>query len=161
MQHGRPLCCRWHQGAAFVISGPDASALPQTPSQFHRSDRAAIAKRYGLLTNTLVSWIKTLAFVRNISAHHARLWNAGIINQPLVPKPFEAPQLVHIGSDLERRTRVYGAAAVASYFVRRINRGTSWPSRMKAHWQAFPAMPFASPIQGGFLAGWDAEAIWA
>jgi hypothetical protein len=161
MQHGRPLCCRWHQGAAFVISGPDASALPQTPSQFYRSDRAAIAKCDGRLPDTLVSWIKTLAFVRNISAHPARLWNAGVINQPLVPKPFEAPHLVDIGSDLERRTRVYGAAAVASCFVRRINPVTSWPSRMKGHWQAFPVMPFASPIQGCFLTGWDAEAIGA
>lgn len=91
----------------------------------HPNDRAATGKRYGLLPNTLVSWIKTLAFVRNISAHLARLWNAGVINQPLVPKPLEVPHLVHIGSDLERRTRVYGAAAVASYFVRRINSGTS------------------------------------
>jgi hypothetical protein len=67
---------------------------------------------------------------------------------------------VHIGSDLERRTRVYGAAAVASYFVRRINPGTSWPSRMKAHWQAFPIMPFAVPAQGGFLPNWNQETIW-
>ncbi len=126
----------------------------------HPNDRAAIAKRYSLLPNTLVSWIKTLAFVRNTSAHHSRLWNAGIVNQPLVPKPFEAPSLVHIGSDLERRTRVYGAAAVASYFVRRINPGSSWPARMKAHWHAFPGMPFAGPVQGGFLPGWEAEAIW-
>lgn len=145
----------------MAVEAWDFGTLSWLLEMAHPNDRAAIAKRYGLLPNTLVSWIKTLAFVRNISAHHARLWNAGIINQPLVPKPFEAPPLVHIGSDLERRTRVYGAAAVASYFVRRINPGTSWPSRMKAHWLAFPAMPFASPIQGGFLAGWDAEAIWA
>lgn len=45
--------------------------------------------------------------------------------------------------------------------ARRINLGISWPSRMKAHWQAFPVMSFGSPIQGGFLAGWDAEGIWA
>ena len=126
----------------------------------HPNDRAAIAKRYGLLPDTFVSWIKTLAFVRNASAHHSRLWNAGIVNQPRVPKPFEAPTLIHIGSDKVRRTRVYGAAAVASYFVRRINPGSSWPRRMKGHWQAFPTMPFASPAQGGFLAGWDTEAIW-
>jgi len=110
--------------------------------------------------NTLVSWIKILAFVRNTSAHHSRLWNAGIINQPLVPKPYEAGPLVHLGSARERRTRVYGAATVANYFVRRINPGSSWPGRMKAHWYAFPAMPFAGPAQGGFLPGWDAEAIW-
>jgi len=45
------------------------------------NDRAATGKRYGLFPNTLVSWIKTLAFVRNISAHNARLWNAGIISR--------------------------------------------------------------------------------
>ncbi|PJG44947.1 DNA-binding protein (plasmid) [Sphingobium sp. LB126] len=127
----------------------------------HPNDRAAIAKHYGLLPNTLVSWIRTLAFVRNICAHHSRLWNAGIINQPLVPKPFEAVRVVHIGSDPERRNRIYGAAVVASYFVARINPGSSWPARMKAHWQAFPVMPFALPPQGGFLAGWDQEAMWA
>ena len=145
----------------MAVEAWDFGTLSWLLEMAHPNDRAAIAKRYGLLPNTLVSWIKSLAFVRNISAHHARLWNAGIINQPLVPKQFEAPQLVHIGNELERRTRVYGAAAVASYFVRRINPGTSWPSRMKAHWHAFPAMPFAIPAQGGFLQGWNQEAVWA
>ena len=32
---------------------------------------------------------------------------------------------------------------------------------MKAHWLSFPEMPFASAAQGGFLEGWDQEAIWA
>ncbi len=144
----------------MAIEAWDFGTLSWLLEMAHPNDRAAIAKRYGLLPNTLVSWIKTLAFVRNIGAHHARLWNAGIINQPLVPKPFEAPLVVHIGSNLERRTRVYGAAAVATYFVRRISPGTAWPLRMKAHWQAFPAMPFATPAQSGFLPGWAGEAIW-
>lgn len=126
----------------------------------HPNDRFAIAKRYNLLPDTLVSWIRCLAFVRNISAHHARLWNTGIINQPQVPKPFEAPRMVHIGLDVVRRSRVYGAAAVASYLVKRINPGSSWASRMKAHWLGFPVMPFAAPAQAGFLPNWDQEAIW-
>ncbi|MGT2516234.1 hypothetical protein ACVOMT_20370 (plasmid) [Sphingomonas panni] len=56
---------------------------------------------------------------------------------------------------------IYGAAAVASYLAKRINPGTSWSGRMKAHWLSFPEMPFASAAQGGFLEGWDQEAIWA
>ena len=99
--------------------------------------------------------------MRNISAHHSRLWNTGIINQPQVPKAFEAPRMVHIGNDVVQRNRVYGAAAVASYLAKRINPGTSWSGRMKAHWLSFPEMPFASAAQGGFLEGWDQEAIWA
>jgi hypothetical protein len=31
---------------------------------------------------------------------------------------------------------------------------------MKDHWLAFPAMPFASAAQGGFLPGWDQEGVW-
>ena len=63
--------------------------------------------------------------------------------------------------DFKRRSRVYGAAAATSYLIKRINVGTSWASRMKDHWLAFPGMPLASATQGGFLPAWDQEAIWA
>jgi hypothetical protein len=78
----------------------------------------------------------------------------------LMQRPFEAPQVVHIGTDFKRRSRVYGAAAAASYLIKRINVGTTWAGRMKDHWLAFPGMPFASATHGGFLLGWDQEAIW-
>lgn len=144
----------------MAVEAWDFGTLSWLLEMAHPNDRFAIAKRYGLLPDTLVSAVRSLAFVRNICAHHARLWNAGIINQPKVPKPFEAPQLFHIGSDVRRRSRVYGAAAVTSHFIKRINAGTTWANRMHAHWLAFPAMPFARPEQGGFLPGWDQEAIW-
>lgn len=145
----------------MAVEAWDFGTLSWLLEMAHPNDRFAIAKRYGLLPDTLVSWIKTLAFVRNISAHHARLWNTGIVSQPQVPKQFEAPHLVHIRSDVVRRSRVYGAAAVASYLVKQIHAGSTWSGRMKAHWLGFPVMPFVTPAQGGFLPGWDHEAIWA
>ena len=145
----------------MAVEAWDFGTLSWLLEMAHPNDRFAIAKRYGLLPDTLVSWIKSLAFVRNICAHHARLWNAGIINQPKVPKRFEAPHVLHIGTDPKRRTRVYGTAAVASYMIKRINPGTSWPSRVQAHWSAFPAMPLADASQGGFLLDWDQEKIWS
>jgi abortive infection bacteriophage resistance protein len=144
----------------MAVEAWDFGTLSWLLEMAHPNDRFAIAKRYGLLPDTLVSWIKSLAFVRNMSAHHSRLWNAGIINQPKVPKPFEASQIVHIGSKVARRSRVYGAAAIATYLVKRINAGSSWGRRMKAHWLAFPVTSFASAAHGGFLQEWDQEAIW-
>ncbi|PAK75169.1 Abi family protein [Acetobacter fabarum] len=126
----------------------------------HPNDRFAISERYGVLPDTLVSWIRCLAFIRNICAHHARLWNTPVINQPLVPKQQEAPTLVHIGAAVMRRTRVYGAAAVAGYLVKEISQGTSWNDRMKSHWLAFPSMPLANHAQGGFVNDWNREEIW-
>ena len=145
----------------MAVEAWDFGTLSWLLEMAHPNDRFAIAKRYNLLPDTLVSWIKSLAFVRNISAHHSRLWNTGIINQPQVPKAFEAPRMVHIGNDVVQRNRVYGAAAVASYLAKRINPGTSWSGRMKAPWLSFPEMTFASAAQGGCLEGWDLEAIWA
>ncbi|MCW4578935.1 MULTISPECIES: Abi family protein [Acetobacteraceae] len=126
----------------------------------HPNDRSTIAKQYGLLPDTLVSWIRCLAGVRNLSAHHSRLWNTGMVNQPAVPKPFEAATLVHIGTAPVQRTRVYGAAAVASYLVKKLSARTSWSGRMRDHWIAFPRMPLANATQGGFLAGWNTLPIW-
>lgn len=126
----------------------------------HTSDRYMIAKQYGVLPDTFVSWIKCINSVRNISAHHSRLWNTSMKHQPSVPQRFEAPTVVHIGKRTVHRTRVYGAAAVASYLVKKLSPGTSWSSRMKDHWLAFPTTPLINPTQGGFLPGWDGEAIW-
>lgn len=127
----------------------------------HPQDRAAIARRYAVLPNVLVSWIRTLALIRNISAHHARLWNAGIVHQPKVPQGPETAAVHHIGGDVARRNRVYGATVIAYYLARRIAPGTSWGSRMKEHWLDFPVMPHANLAQAGFLPGWEREAIWA
>jgi len=144
----------------MAVEAWDFGTLSKLLEMAHLSDRFAIAARYGLLPDTLVSWIKALAFVRNICAHHGRLWNTGIVNQPKAPKPTEAPDVAHIRTDPIQRSRVYGAASAASHLVKRIHAGTTWSGRMKAHWLAFPAMPFAHAAQGGFLPGWDQEAIW-
>ena len=40
-----------------------------------RSDIAAIAKFYSLPPDTFCSWLHTINYVRNLCAHHARLWN--------------------------------------------------------------------------------------
>ncbi|WP_235075345.1 Abi family protein [Asaia sp. SF2.1] len=125
------------------------------------SDRFAIASRYGLLPDTLVSWIKALAFVRNICAHHGRLWNTGIVNQPKVPKIDEAPGVLHIRSASIQRSKVYGSSTVASHLVKKINPSTSWSSRMKKHWLHFPKIPFVSAEHGGFVSKWEVEEIWS
>lgn len=144
----------------MAVEAWDFGTLSWLLEMAHPNDRYAIAKRYGTLPNTLVSWVKCLAFVRNICAHHARLWNAGIINQPKVPQQTEAPDVFHIGREFKCRSRVYGAAVVAGYLVKRINGGTTWTIRMRDHWRAFPATPHVDILQAGFADQWDRQSIW-
>ena len=80
-----------------------------------------------------------------------------MINQPLVPKANEAVPVGHIGADVHRRTRVYGAAVIAAYLVRQIHPTTSWVMRMEAHWQDFPALPHAGTDHAGFFQDWEMQ----
>jgi len=45
-----------------------------------------IAKRYGVHDHVFESWITALNAVRNICAHHGRLWNREFGYKPLIPK---------------------------------------------------------------------------
>lgn len=45
-------------------------------------DRRAISEVYGLHPKTLVNWLHVLTYVRNICAHHARLWNRQLAIRP-------------------------------------------------------------------------------
>jgi abortive infection bacteriophage resistance protein len=40
-----------------------------------KSDQKRVAYRYGLQPSTLRSWMHHLVYVRNLCAHHARLWD--------------------------------------------------------------------------------------
>ena len=45
------------------------------------SDKTAIAQKYRVTAKQLEQWLRSLNFIRNVSAHHSRLWNANILEQ--------------------------------------------------------------------------------
>ncbi|MBT4003151.1 MAG: Abi family protein [Chloroflexi bacterium] len=51
-----------------------------------------IAKEYNLHSSTLISWLHTLTNIRNISAHHARLWNRVLPIRPGIPSSKYHPE---------------------------------------------------------------------
>ena len=53
-------------------------------------DKERIAAKYGLHSwKTMASWLRTINHVRNIAAHHSRLWNNNLVDQPKMPEPGE------------------------------------------------------------------------
>ena len=54
--------------------------------QTHYSDQIALAKIMGLHSTVLVSWLHTFTYVRNICAHHSRVWNRELAIAMTVPR---------------------------------------------------------------------------
>lgn len=48
-------------------------------------DKRDIAGRFGIHPGVMGSWLHTLVYVRNICAHHARLWNRELAIAPRLP----------------------------------------------------------------------------
>lgn len=64
-------------------------------SHMHKPDQKAVGTRYGVQAYYLVSWVHHLVYVRNICAHHARLWDRIWAIKPQLPtsREWSAPLL--------------------------------------------------------------------
>ncbi len=127
-------------------------------------DNAAIASYYGIVKPELFStWVRTLAFVRNVSAHHSRLWNKPLVAQPRPPKVGDVPLLDHLatlGAPPGGLDRLYAAAAIARLFQLTISPSSTWGARFVAHMATFPNAPGISLAQAGFPQGWEQLPLW-
>lgn len=83
------------------------------------ADRTAIANRYNVPVTVMESWAHSLNIVRNICAHHARLWNRELRVSPKIPRSMEFPSF---SSD----RRFAPVAAVISYLLRTVGHGSGW-----------------------------------
>lgn len=125
------------------------------------ADQDTLARKYGLPRRELLtSWVRTLTFVRNVCAHHGRLWNRALIDQPKPPRPGEIPELDHLARDRFAQERLYAAVAIVRFMLRIINPTSSWTDRLKAHLGTFPASTHLVFGGTGFPEHWQAEPLW-
>lgn len=125
-------------------------------------DRNAVAERYGLPNGEiLASWLRTLNFVRNVSAHHSRLWNKNLSDYPQMPKAGEIPVLDHLIEDKHSIGRYYAAACIMQKLLRTVNPSTTWAHRLSEHLTTFPESEIISLRAAGFQDGWAEQVLWA
>lgn len=105
-------------------------------------------------------WLKVANYLRNVSAHHARLWNRRLTYK-LGRVPGTAPLLLHLNDDPVRKARVYGMCAILARLTSAIRPEDGWTQRFIALMGEFPAEPPVSPEdQMGFPAHWRDLEIW-
>ena len=64
--------------------------------------KVPLAKQYNLHSDVLESWLRSLSTIRNICAHHSRLWNRILPNRPEIPIMKHHPEFhkpTQIGDD--------------------------------------------------------------
>lgn len=139
----------------------DFGPLSRLLAGLRTRDQMAIAGKFNIpRPDLLTTWIRSLSGVRNVCAHHGRLWNRALVDQPKIPRLEEVPALTHISSAPHGNRRVYAALAVARFLLRTINPRTKWQDRLKAHISSFPQSPCLSIRAAGFPENWNEFDLW-
>lgn len=124
------------------------------------TEQDAIAKEYGVSNGRIfASWLRSLNYLRNVSAHHSRLWNRNIVDQPKLPAAAEMPWIVPFESDVHARARCFLLLRIARHLIQVINPSSSWPIRMRDHIRSFPDLAVVGlTVEGmGAVVGWEAQ----
>lgn len=124
-------------------------------------DLDRLAGLYGLAKrNFLPSWAQSINFVRNVCAHHGRLWNRPLVQQPSPGRLGDVLFFDHMVVDAHAQRRPYAVAAVLQYLMRYIHPGSTWSTRLKEHLRTFPISAHVSVRHMGFPEGWERLELW-
>lgn len=125
-------------------------------------DRINLASSFSIpREELLVSWIRGIHGVRNTCAHHSRLWNRPLIENPKPPKHGESPTLDHLAAHTQAHTRIYSIAIALQLLMRSMHPGSEWGEKLKILVRNFPAGPNLNFYQGtGFPINWENLDIW-
>jgi abortive infection bacteriophage resistance protein len=128
-----------------------------------RNDIATdIATAFGVPTKQLMqSWITTLNYVRNVAAHHARLFNRKLVSAPKRPKGDAVPLLAHLKhEEAPKQFGVYSALAVMAYLLETVHPGRDWSTRVATHLRNFPTTEHLGVGSLGVASGWLDHDLW-
>jgi len=117
--------------------------------------QAAVAGEYGLPDRVFGSWLRTLNEVRNVCAHHGRLWNRDLGNNPLLPNPRKYPSW-HEPARVPQN-KLFVVILMLRHCLRVVAPTSAWPRRFETLVSEFPEVPLAWM---GFPKNWKEHPLW-
>lgn len=114
--------------------------------------RQRIARPYGVDAQFLASWMHVLTYVRNVCAHHKRLWNRQLGIRPRLPSrsltwPHQVPD----------NGRLYAVLVVLRHLLGVVSPHSLWRDRLFELVSAHPGVPIADM---GFPTDWQKLVTW-
>lgn len=111
-----------------------------------------VANKFRTARSVFKSWLFSLNAIRNICAHHSRVWNRELGMKPKIPDSlaWQAPCRI-------LPNRVFGILSICNYCLKLIAPQTRWQSRLEDLLSRFPAIPTADM---GFPENWKESPIW-
>jgi len=123
-----------------------------------KADRTAVAASIGINAVLLDSWLRTYVRVRNVCAHHGRLWNVGLGVYPAIPTSKRVAWLTDTSAlDGVSRQRLYPVLVSLQSVLATISPHSSWGHRLRGLLEQHPGVPLRAM---GIPPGWYLDPFW-
>lgn len=107
--------------------------------------------------STLANWLNHLRYIRNVCAHHARLWNRNVTVQ--LGEISTVTELAHL--DTRGRSRVYGSLTILAFLLCRLAPHSTWRVDIKDFILTETARMGQPAAAMGFPHDWENLDVWA
>lgn len=114
-----------------------------------------VASEFYMPAKVFGSWLLTLNMVRNICAHHGRLWNRELGLKPLIPRPDKYPEW-HEPVEV-RNNRVFCVLTICQYCLHKLDSASDWAQELLRLLDAYSGIPLGAM---GLPDNWQDCPIW-
>lgn len=115
----------------------------------NRSDKKRVSDVFKLSPIDLESWLHTLTYIRNLCAHHSRLWNRHFTIRP--------KKISEYVKHLTPNTTFAAQAAMIHLLLKIISPDSRWTDRL---FELLTTHPFVNPARMGFTSNWQKDIFW-
>lgn len=119
----------------------------------------AIATNLGLNAPLLRSWVLSLSDIRNIVAHHSRLWNRVLGTSLAIPRSnnFNWVKDTSQYNNQEITRRIYGILVALQVILYQISPSSKWAKRLKSLLEKYPNISHKAMR---IPEDWDKDPFW-
>lgn len=127
----------------------DFGALATLYEGMLKDDQDKISCKYGIQNGRIFyKWLQVLGEIRNVCAHHSRLWNRNILNVPTYPPASAYAWLSKLDTEISNekinngisKTKLFSILCICSFLVKAINPNSEWVERLIELLKTLPDM---------------------
>jgi abortive infection bacteriophage resistance protein len=127
-------------------------------------NKREIASYFGLDDTTFESWLHTFTYIRNVCAHHARLWNKTFSISPKLPRTprhqfLNTTSIIHPtnGTTIYLNKKTYYLCSILIYFLNTINPKHNFQKKLNRLFDKYSNIDTKAM---GFPKNWEQEPLW-
>ena len=118
------------------------------------SAKKAVANYFGVSVAVLESWMEHLTYIRNLCAHHCRLWNRTMTITAVMP---QLPSYKWINVLPPKKDKIYSTICIVAYLLNRVTNRPTFAGEIKVLLKRYNNVDANA---AGFDKHWEDDNFW-